>query len=424
MLARIRTSATAAVVLLAMVSFFSYFDRVLLSVLAQPISTEFELSDTELGLLSGPAFVVIYTVTSVLGGLLADRGNRHKLIAGALALWSVMTTGCGVAQSFIQLLLFRLGVGLGEGGVNPAAISMLSDHYPPERRAFPMSIFHGVGVLGIAASFLIGGYVAANFGWRNAFIVAGVPGILLAAVTLWLIREPERGRFDAGPVHSFTLRETFTMLRRNRMFVLLALSTSFGSYAGLGILQWLPIFFARNHALSLTQIGMLFGPALAFGIMVGQIAGGPIANRLARRSLDQPMLWCIASNILVVPIYSLALWVPSTGIALVATFIAAAVGTSWAPAFLAGLQNACEPRLRATAMGLSNVSQSAIAQALVPFTVGVLSDTMRPQFGTSSLPLAITLGLIANFAGAFFFSLSWRQMRRSLSPVTMPLSAL
>lgn len=420
MLVNIRTSATAALALLAMLSFFSYFDRVLLSVLAQPISKEFDLSDTELGLLSGPAFVIIYTVTSVLGGLLADRGNRHNLIAGALALWSVMTTFCGVAQNFVQLLLFRLGVGLGEGGVNPAAISMLSDHYPPERRAFPMSIFHGVGVLGIAASFLIGGYVATSFGWRSAFIVAGVPGIVLAAVSLWLIREPERGRYDQGPVQNFTPRETFAMLRRNRMFVLLALSTSFGSYAGLGILQWLPIFFARNHGLSLTQIGMLFGPALAFGIMVGQIAGGPIANSLARRSLDRPMLWCIASNLAVVPIYSLALWIPSTGMALAACFIAAAVGTSWAPAFLAGLQNACEPRLRATAMGLSNVSQSAIAQALVPFTVGFLSDTMRPALGANSLRLAITFGLVANLIAAIFFFLAWREMRRSLTARPKP----
>lgn len=417
MLANIRTSATAALVLLAMVSFFSYFDRVLLSVLAQPISEEFELSDTELGLLSGPAFVLIYTFTSIAGGLLADRANRHKLIAGALALWSVMTTLCGVSQTFIQLLMSRLGVGLGEGAVNPAAISMLSDHYPPERRAFPMSVFHGIGVLGIAASFFVGAYVAANFGWRSAFIVAGLPGLLLAAVTLWLIREPERGRFDHGVVRNFTLPETFGMLRRNRMFILLTLSTSFGSFAGLGILQWLPVFFARNHDLSLGEIGMLFGPAIAFGIMAGQLSGGPIANRLARRSLDRPMIWCMVSNILVVPLYTLALWNPHTSVALAVTFVAAAVGTSWAPAFLAGLQNVCEPRLRATAMGLSNVSQSAIAQALVPFTIGVLSDTMRPALGSSSLPLAITFGLTANFLAALFFFLSWREMRRKFGNI-------
>jgi MFS family permease len=386
--------------ILATISFFNYFDRVLLSVLAQPISAEFNLSDTQLGLLSGPAFVVIYTITSVLGGLIADRGDRRKLISATLALWSFMTACCGMAQSFIQLLLFRLGVGLGEGSVNPAAISLLSDHYPRERRA------------GIAASFLVGGYVATDFGWRAAFLLAGVPGLVVAVIVLFLMQEPPRGRFDTGPVASFTLRQTFTMLMRNRMFLFLSLSASFGTYSGLGILQWLPVFFIRNHGLSLTEIGLLFGPAISLGIMVGQIAGGRLANMLARRSLNRPLLWCLISNLLVVPIYCVALWSSSTSVALIVSFVAAAVGTSWAPAFLAGLQNCCEPRLRGTAMGLSNVSQSLVAQAIVPFLVGLASDLLRPALGPDALRLAITLGLLSNLAAAFVFSLARREMQR------------
>jgi MFS family permease len=414
----IRKSATVALSILATVSFFNYFDRVLLSVLAQPISAEFNLSDTQLGLLSGPAFVVIYTVTSVVGGLIADRGDRRKLISATLALWSFMTACCGMAQSFAQLLLFRLGVGLGEGSVNPAAISLLSDHYPRERRAFPFSIFHGVGVIGIAASFLVGGYVATHFGWRAAFLIAGAPGIIVAVIALVLMQEPQRGRFDSGPVASFTLRQTFTMLMRNRMFLYLSLSASFGTYAGLGIHQWLPVFFIRNHGLSLTEIGLLFGPAISLGIMIGQIAGGRLANMLARGSLDRPLLWCLISNLLVPPIYCMALWSSSTSVALIASFAAAAVGTSWAPAFLAGLQNCCEPRLRATAMGLSNVSQSLIAQAIVPFLVGFVSDLLRPVLGPDSLRLAITLGLLSNLAAAFVFTLARREMRQSEAKLT------
>lgn len=414
-LTRARNSASVALALLAVISFFNYFDRVLLSVLAQPISIEFSLSDTQLGLLSGPAFIIIYTLTSVLGGVLADRGDRRTIIGMALGLWSFMTICCGLAQSFGQLLLFRLGVGVGEGGVNPPAASLLSDHYPPERRAFAMSVFHGIGVLGIAGSFLIGGYVAASFGWRAAFIMAGIPGIILAAITFIMMRDPERGRYDDGPVATYDVGQTFSMLLRNRMFVLLVLSGSFAAYAGLGILQWLPVFFARNHNLGLEQIGLFFGPALALGLMTGQIVGGRIATRLALRSLDRPLLWCVLSNIFVIPAYAIVLWTPSTTVALVGSFLAAAVGTSWAPAFLAGLQNCCEPRLRATGMGLSNVSQGLIAQAIVPLLVGLMSDFLRPELGSDALPLAITLGLLSNVVAIFVFFLARKEMRRQIA---------
>ncbi|UZW56381.1 MFS transporter [Sphingobium sp. JS3065] len=405
-LSKLRSSAGLALSLLALISFFNYFDRVLISVLAAPISAEFHLSDTQIGLLSGPAFIVIYVITSVAAGLLADRWHRRRIIGIALALWSVMTALCGVAQTFGHLLVARLGVGVGEGGVNPPAISMISDYYPPTRRGVPMSLFHGIGVLGIAGSFIVGGFAAADYGWRSAFFLAGAPGVVLALFFLLLVREPIRGQFDDGPVVQYRLGESFAILRSNKAFVWLTLSTAFGTYASLGILQWLPIFFVRTHQLDLKQIGLLFGPAIAFGLMAGQIVGGFITDRLARQSLARPLIWGVVANCLVILLYLAVLWVPATNVALVMTFFAAAVGASWAPCFLSGLQNACEPRLRGTAMALSNVCQGAIAQAIVPFAVGFSSDAMRPIFGDASLQVAITGGLFSNLcaAGAFFMA--------------------
>lgn len=408
--ANVRAPAVVALATLAIVSFFNYFDRVLITVLAQPISEEFNLSDTQLGLLTGPAFVVVYTVTSVLGGLLADRTNRRNLISASLTVWSLLTAIFGFAQSFPQMLLLRLGVGLGEGSVNPAAMSMLSDYYPPARRAFPVSVYHGIGVTGIAGSFLLGSFIAASAGWRIAFLVAGLFGLLVGILGFLVMKEPVRGSHDEGPVQQFGLRETFSVLMRNRLFLWLTLSASFGTYAGLGILQWLPIFFMRSHGLTLTDIGMLFGPAISLGILAGQVGGGQIAGLLARRSLDRPLVWCVLCNLLVIPVYCLALWSGSTPIAIGASFVAAAIGTSWAPAYLASLQNACAPTLRATAMGLSNVSQSLIAQALVPFLVGLASDLLHGELGTSSLRVAITLGLVSNGIAAVCFVLARRQM--------------
>lgn len=405
---------------LAAVSFFNYFDRVLITVLAQPIAQEFSLSDTQLGLLTGPAFVLVYTVASVVGGLIADRKSRRNLIAASLGIWSVLTAACGLAQTFGQMLLFRLGVGLGEGSVNPAAISMLSDYYPPAKRAFPVSVFHGVGVTGIAGSFLLGSYIASSAGWRMAFVVAGLLGLVVALIAIVVLKEPMRGGHDEGVPETFGLKQTFAIfLMRNRLFLWLALAASFGTYAGLGILQWLPVFFMRSHGLSLTQIGFLFGPAISLGILVGQLSGGQIAGFLARRSLDRPLIWCLFSNLLAIPVYCVALWSSSTPVALGASFVAAAIGTSWAPAFLAGLQNACAPALRATAMGLSNVSQSVIAQALVPFMVGVLSDALSADLGQDSLRVAIAMGLSANAIAAFCFLAARRTM---MLPTLRPTS--
>lgn len=405
-----RTAAMVALATLAVVSFFNYFDRVLITVLAQPIAQEFQLSDTQLGLLTGPAFVFVYTITSVAGGLIADRKSRRNLIAASLGIWSVLTAACGMAQTFGQMLLFRLGVGLGEGSVNPAAISMLSDYYAPAKRAFPVSVFHGVGVTGIAGSFLLGSYIASSAGWRTAFVVAGLLGLLVTVIAFVVLKEPVRGGHDEGVLETFDLKQTFAILMRNRLFLWLALAASFGTYAGLGILQWLPVFFMRSHELSLTQIGFLFGPSISLGILVGQLSGGQIAEFLARRSLDRPLIWCLFSNLLVIPVYCLALWSSSTVVAIGASFVAAAIGTSWAPAFLAGLQNACAPALRATAMGLSNVSQSLIAQALIPFMVGVTSDALSTQLGSDSLRVAIAMGLSANAIAAFCFLAARRTM--------------
>jgi MFS transporter, Spinster family, sphingosine-1-phosphate transporter len=251
-------AAAIALALLAIVNVLNYFDRVLITVVAGPVKKYFALSDTELGLLSGPAFVGVYITTTLLFGWLADRRNRRNVMAGVLALWSIMTLLGGAAQNFLQLAIARAGVGFGEAGSNPASLSMLSDYYPPARRGRAVAIFQASGMIGILLSFLVGGWVASAYGWRAVFLIAGIPGLLVAAALLYFVKEPARSGLppEQAPL---SLRESLGLLRANRAYCWIVLASGLSVFGNLGIMQWLPQFFIRSHHMKLTEIGMFFG---------------------------------------------------------------------------------------------------------------------------------------------------------------------
>ena len=182
--------------LLLAVYIFNFLDRQILAVLLQSIKLEFSFSDTQLGLLGGLAFAVFYSVLGIPIAWLADRFNRRNIIAVALCLWSAMTAACGLTTGFTSLFLTRVGVGVGEAGGLPPSYSLLSDYYPPERRGTAMAVM-GMGIpLGVLCGFLVGGWVNQYFGWRTAFMVVGIPGVLLAILLWFTLRESPRGLFD------------------------------------------------------------------------------------------------------------------------------------------------------------------------------------------------------------------------------------
>ena len=205
-------------VMLTIVYGFNFIDRQILVILQEPIKQEMGLSDAQLGLLSGFTFAVIYVTAGIPIAYLADRSNRRNIIALALTVWSGMTALSGLAQNYAQLLLARIGVGLGEAGGSPPAHSMISDYFPPERRATALS-FYSTGIyVGVLMGYAFGGLLAATFGWRTAFLVVGLPGIALAALLLLLVREPRRGRWDGngGVPEQASLAETLALLRHRR----------------------------------------------------------------------------------------------------------------------------------------------------------------------------------------------------------------
>jgi MFS transporter, Spinster family, sphingosine-1-phosphate transporter len=383
-------TAAVGLGLLAVVNVLNYFDRLLITVVAEPVKKYFRLSDTQLGLLTGPAFVMVYVSTSLLFGWVTDRRNRRNIMAFVLALWSVMTLLGGVAQNFAQLALARAGVGFGEGGSNPASLSMLSDYFSPARRGRAVAVFQASGMIGILLTFLLGGWVAARYGWRAVFFIAGLPGLLTAAALFFFAEEPRRRGLASGQ-SALPLSESLRLLKSNRAYCWIILASGLAVFGNLGIMQWLPQFFIRSHHMKLTEIGLFFGPGLACGMIAGMLAGGFIGDRIGRVSIGRSLLLCVWANLLLTPLDWTLLWVPSLRLALILTFFHAALSVLYAPTLTAAMQTVAGPRVRGMAAAIFNLVNGLLGQAFFPLLVGIASDAFAASRGADSLRWALTI---------------------------------
>nr|WP_255696811.1 MFS transporter [Sandaracinobacteroides sayramensis] len=390
----------------------NYYDRLLVVVVSQPLREEFSLSDTQYALLTGPVFVLVYAIASILFGRMADSHARRPLIAFVVALWSLMTALCGFAKSFALLAIARAGVGVGEGGANPAGMSLLSDHFPPQQRSLALALFQVGGNIGLLASFMVASWIAATYGWRAAFWIAAIPGLILAVLIYLFMPDAPRGQYDGEQPEAAPFSRTIAQLWENRAYRWLCIAASFGVFSSLGMLIWLPQFFIRLHGMGQREVGFLFGPAASFGLIAGMLIGGWLGNRLAKRGLSVPVWICIIANLLLVPVLLLVLWSPSTTVALAACFAAMGLAVVYAPAFQATMQSVCLPRQRGMASAFSNVLNALIGQGLIPLFVGMLSDRLTPAHGTESLRLALTASVGFTLLSGLLFLLALGHSRR------------
>jgi predicted MFS family arabinose efflux permease len=296
---------------LVVVYTFNFIDRQILAILLPAIKAEFMVDDWVLGFLAGPAFALFYATLGVPIALLADRFNRRNLIAISVAVWSVMTALSGLAGSIVQLALARIGVGVGEAGCSPSAHSMISDYYPPEQRSTAIGIYT-VGIsIGIMIAYLAGGWVVQNIGWREAFFIVGIPGLLLALLVRFTVKEPSRGmsenRTDTG--HRAGMLDVARFLLRRRSFIHLALGSALASFGGYASISFFPSFLVRSHGMSFSQIGVYLGLLYGIGGALGFAGGGYIADKLGRDN-KKWSLWGVAIStliawILIFPVYLL-----------------------------------------------------------------------------------------------------------------------
>ncbi|MEM1229045.1 MAG: MFS transporter [Pseudomonadota bacterium] len=381
--------------MLALTYAFSFMDRQILSILMEDIRAEFVLSDLQLGLLSGIAFALFYATLGIPIARLADRFNRVTIVSSAVAVWSVMTALCGAAGGFWQLFLARVGVGVGEAGGSPPSHSIISDYFERHERSFALSI-HSLGTsVGMLLGLVMGGFVAEHYGWRWAFVCAGVPGLVLALLLKQTIREPVRGAMDqatADPINHAreSMRDTFAILWANRAYRNVNLAHMFGVFVGYGFTVWKPSLYLRQFDLSTSEVGLVVGlTGVGLGVP-GMLLGGAIADRLARRDPRGPALLCAGAVTLAIPLYLLALW--STDWRVMTAFLGLGLflySLSHAPG-LAIVQSVVEPQRRAQAAAYVFFLSNMLGLGLGPLLVGSVSDAFAGEYAERSLNVALS----------------------------------
>ncbi|MGR4890105.1 spinster family MFS transporter [Sphingopyxis sp. LARHCG72] len=402
--------------ILLIVYIFNFLDRQIVNILAEPIKADLGLSDTELGLLAGPAFAVFYALLGIPIARYADKEgtNRVRLISLALAIWSAMTAVCGLAQNFVQLLFARIGVGVGEAGCTPAAHSLISDSVAPEKRSSAIA-FYGLGVpIGSLLGLIIGGIVNDLYGWRIALMLVGLPGLLLALVVLFVMREPRHSRTaEAAAAAAATVPlstgEAMREIFASRAFVYILIAASVTAFLGYGKGLWTISFFIRSHGLSTTEAGLSMAVVLGVAGVVGTWLGGKLADKFGARDKRHILTFPAYGMALAAPVLFLGYltedWRIAVALLVLPTMLNAAY---YGPAY-GCVQGLVQPRARAVAASIMLFGQNLIGLGLGPFLFGVLSDALQPLAGQESVRWvlygAAWLGLIP----AFFF---WRASLR------------
>ena len=405
--------------LLLAVSVLNFIDRQILAILLEPIKNEFHLSDTQLGFLTGLSFALFYSVMGIPLARLADCGNRRNLIAFVVALWSGMTALCGLATGYVSLLVTRIGVGIGEAGSTPASASLLSDYFEPARRATVLGL-QSVGIyIGILLGFLLGGWIGQYFGWRAAFLVVGLPGILFALVFRFTVEEPPRGYSEGVTAHLDPpgLGETLRFLWRKRAYRHLPFAAGFYAFVAYGSMTWAPSFFSRTHGMSTAEIGTWLALTVGIAGGAGCYLGGVISDRIAAATGNPRWyVWIpAASVILSIPfVLGMYLW-PDPEVALIISTGAWFLGNSWLGPTFATIQGLAAFRMRALAFAIMMFINNLLGIGLGPLVVGILSDRLQSSLGGDSLRYALVLSLVtASVLSAFHFLMAGRTLNEDL----------
>lgn len=399
---------------LTLVYAVNFIDRQLVVILQESIRHELGLSDTQLGLLSGLAFALFYVTCGIPIARWSESRERRSVIAGAVALWSLMTALCGLAQNFAQLLLARMGVGVGESGSSPPSHSMISDMYPPRQRGTALSVYSTGVNLGILAGLLLGGWINEFFGWRTAFVVLGLPGLAIALLVRLTVSEPPRGHFDdpAATVPTPSVMAALGMLSRDRTFVWLALGCALQAFGMYGIGNWFASFIIRAHGTGTGELGTWL--ALSVGVVggAGSVIGGIVADRLGRRDRRWYFRVPLFGGLLGAPFVLCALLARDLAPALLAN----AVGLFFLYAYLgpniAMAHALVGPHMRALTSAILFFVLNLIGMGLGPLFTGFMSDALAASFGPDALRYALCCTLAIATAGAsLFYLLAARSLR-------------
>lgn len=396
---------------LLVVYIFNFIDRQIVNILAEPIRMELGLSDTQIGLMTGLAFALFYTVLGIPIARYADRPttSRPRIIALALTIWSAMTALCGFAQNFWQLLLARIGVGIGEAGCTPAAHSLISDSVPKEKRSSALA-FYALGIpIGTVLGMMIGGILNDVLGWRLAFFAVGLPGVALALIVLWILKDPRRSNAaletTTAPPPSLGGKETMKAIFGSRALVLLLVAGSTASFLAYGKTTWATIFFQRTHGLSPGEVGFYFGVVNGAAGILGTWLGGWLADRYGstnrRHVLTAPAIGMAIAAPAAWWAYSVDAWY----FALFLLFLPTLLNSLYYGPTYSSVQGLVPKQARAMASAIMLFCQNLIGLGLGPLLFGMLSDGLKPEYGENSVQVVLYIAAMLGLIPAFFF---WR----------------
>ena len=398
---------TYVLVTLCVVGFLCYVDRIVITMFMQPIKKDFGLTDTQLGLMTGLAFALLGGIAAIPLARMADQRSRKWIIGGSLFVWTLMTAATGMATNYVQLLLARVGVGVGEAGCVPASHSMLADYYPRELRSRALGAHTAGQFLGMLGGMVMGGILVQTVGWRAGFVWLGIGGLVLYAIFHLTVREPARVDEQRNP--ALPAASVMRRLGDLKCFAWLVVAFATTNFAG-SIAAWLPTYLERAFALQPMQIGLGLGLSLGLATSIGALTGGQLGVRYSKHSKSWASRFTAVVSFAVMPMYVGTLYAPTPAIAftlLFATFILA--GMIAGPVF-ATLQDLVDPSVRATGTAIVALAGVVVGQGMGPLVVGFLSDLWQAgPNSVSGLRMAMTAVALVNFLTVWVF---WSLGRR------------
>jgi len=407
-----------ALAVLTLIYVFNFVDRQIIVILSEYIIEDLDLSLAQYGMLSGIAFAAIYCVFGIPIAQLADKGRRRNVIAVSLTVWSVFTALCGSVQNFWQLFAARFGVGIGEAGGSPPAHSMVSDIFPVEERATALSIY-SMGVYGgILIGYVGGAYLVQWFDWRVAFVVVGLPGVLLAILLRLTVKEPPRGFSEArSDAKESTFGEVLSLLWSRKAFRHLAFACALHAFVTYGVGNFMVIFLSRVHGMETIDIGKYYGLVAGIGGLAGTLFGGWASDKMANKTGNKNWyIWIpFISTLAAVPFALVTFLLMDNGLAATLSwFIPVFFGGFYLAPCIAMTHGMVGLRMRAMSSAILFFVLNLIGLGLGPILTGFIADLWEPQYGNDAIRYAMSVTILVNSWCAYHYFMCTRTLKHAL----------
>ena len=397
----------------------SFVDRSILGILLPQIKHDLALADWQLGFIGGVAFALFYVVFGLPLARWSDRGHRVTIIALSLLIWSVMTALCGLATGFYTLMFARIGVAIGEAGSSPASQSLIGKLFRPADRPAALGIFWAAAPTGSVIALVLGGLLAEAFGWRGAFIMVGLPGLVLSLLVKLTIREPAPSVQNGVVIQAASTFEAIKVLASRPTFRHLSVACGLSALVSYGIGLWGPSFLARSYHLSLAQVGFYMAILGAITGTGGMIAGGFLARFNAKRD-QRFVMWAPALGMATGAVLAcISLTTHNLAIYFLASALQGAGASLWPGPSYATVQQLVDERMRAQSIAVALLVVTLIGLGIGPLAVGALSDVFHKLFGEEALRYAMLFTSVAFDAwAAVHFYLAGRHIIADLARVS------